>query len=500
MPAVAPPKPSPSRIASKRSFEASEKPNHSSPQKRMRLGTEEADCSAESIPQQPKPLRAKRPYASFLESPVELSPSSPTRKRYCPESVDSSVVQWVESAPASKSYRERHCRSDTFLAQPDADIICRRLTKSAPTMEYSQDADGYTVPPTPTSTRVYSYDENDDSRASRPGPAVSEVSSVSTGGRKSLVDDPFYRDNNLAENNIFIRDFFEELPEGIAILVDRIRKGRDASVIRQDERLHDLEMGAAEAAVENYFKATVFPDPGPSDCLKRIDKIPMAKNAAPNVGSKLKVSNPMPDMLYGYNRQGAFSEHQVQLRFMGNEMTANSQGLLCPFFVIEFKADGPGGSGSMWVATNQCLGGSASCVNIVERLNLQLRQCNKRPLNSAAFSIAMNGTEARLYVSWKHEELKYYARKVDSFLLQRPKDYVEFNHHVLNIIDWGKDERLKDIQRALDSLQENRRVLSEQAKSRPPPTSAEASSSSSKRRPSRGSNAMRENPQPTHSS
>ncbi|KAF4637559.1 hypothetical protein G7Y89_g541 [Cudoniella acicularis] len=36
---------------------------------------------------------------------------------------------------------------------------------------------------------------------------------------------------------------------------------------------------------------------------------------------------------------------------------------------VEFKADGPGGSGSLWVATNQCLGASVSCVNIAERLN-----------------------------------------------------------------------------------------------------------------------------------
>jgi len=112
--------------------------------------------------------------------------------------------------------------------------------------------------------------------------------------------------------------------------------------------------------------------------------------------------------------------------------------LIYPFFVIEFKADGPGGSGSMWVATNQCLGGSASCVNIAECLNRQLRQCeNKKvqPMGSAAFSIAMNGTEARLYVSWKHDELDYYMRNVKSFLLQEPEQYVQFRKYVLNIIE-----------------------------------------------------------------
>lgn len=57
----------------------------------------------------------------------------------------------------------------------------------------------------------------------------------------------------------------------------------------------------------------------------------------------------------------------------------------------------------------------------------------------------MNGTEARLYISWKHDELQYYTRKVDSFLLQKPKDYVEFRKYVRNIIDWSKDKRLNKI-------------------------------------------------------
>jgi hypothetical protein len=68
------------------------------------------------------------------------------------------------------------------------------------------------------------------------------------------------------------------------------------------------------------------------------------------------------------------------------KVVANTQGMVYPFF---------GGSGSMWVVTNQCV-------------NRQLRQCkNKevRPIETAAFSIAMNGTEARLYISWKNNDL-----------------------------------------------------------------------------------------------
>ncbi|KAH7321945.1 hypothetical protein BKA65DRAFT_529115 [Rhexocercosporidium sp. MPI-PUGE-AT-0058] len=279
-------------------------------------------------------------------------------------------------------------------------------------MEYRQGSDVFALPPTPASTKscLYRADAEDDSQVS---------------SRKSLVEDPYYRDNNLAENNIYMRSFYEEILVDIAGLVDHVRKDRDSPGVSPDQ------IGTGEPDVEGYFYAHVFPDPEPTDILQRTDRNSMAKHAVPDFGSKLKVSIPVPDILLGYNRNGAFSQQQPQLRAMVNEMVANTQGLVYPFFVID-----------MWVATNQCLGGSASCVNIAERLNRQLRQCqnNKiRPVDSAAFSIAMNGTEARLYVSWKHDELKYYTRKVDSFLLQKPKDYTEFRKHVLNII--GAPER-----------------------------------------------------------
>jgi hypothetical protein len=63
------------------------------------------------------------------------------------------------------------------------------------------------------------------------------------------------------------------------------------------------------------------------------------------------------------------------------------------------------------------------------------------------------------YVSWKPDELKYYMRKVKSFLLQEPEKYVEFRKHVWNIIDWGKGKRLKEIRKSLDSLLEESRKI-----------------------------------------
>lgn len=106
----------------------------------------------QTIQQQPKPLPLKRPHAAFLEDSVDQRPSSPALKRYCPEAVHSFVTQWVESGSGSESYRERHCRSDTFLGYSDIEPIPRRLTKSAPGMEHKKDAGGYALPQTPYSS------------------------------------------------------------------------------------------------------------------------------------------------------------------------------------------------------------------------------------------------------------------------------------------------------------------------------------------------------------
>ena len=428
--------------------------------------------------QQPKPLPPKRPFTLFLEDSVDQLPSNPALKRHHPESV---VIQWLESISGSESYWERHCRSDT-LDHSDGELIPRRLTKSVPNVEYTRDAEGFVLPPTPTSRYASSV-------------APSDISSAFTGlSRKKLVEDPFYRVMNLAENNISIRSVHEEFPEDIAGLVDHVRKDRDSpgpslDQLRQDTDLHRLEMGTGESDVEEYFHANVFPNPKLSDSLQGTNRNPMAKQVVPDVGSELRVSTPVPDMLYGYSCNGAFHQQQAQLLSMGTEMVANSQGLIYPFFVIEFVADGPEGCGSLWVATNQCLGGSASCVNIAERLNHQLRHYKSdkaRPINSATFSIAMSGTEARLYISWKPNELDYYMQKVESFILQKPEQYVEFRKYVRNIIDWGKEKRLKQIQESLDNLlEESKRRTPEVAKSHPPPSDNSASNSTHKRKASR---------------
>ncbi|CAG9938907.1 unnamed protein product [Clonostachys rosea f. rosea IK726] len=411
----------------------------------------------------PKPMP---PYVSFLENFIDPSQSDP-----CTDLEHNLILKWLESVGSD---RDTYCRSDSYLQLTKDDPIPRGLTKSEPAMSYTEGADGSAGPQTPAS--VGSYPQADADNRSITSSNITGSLGLS---RRSLVESPLYREINLAANNIYIRPLNEQLPVHITEIVQRVKRDRDSpgpssEDIRQDTKLNELWMGAGEPDVENYFRDKIFPTPEPSDTLKRNDRQPMAKYTIPSTGFDLKVSTPVPDMLFGYNRLKAFPQQQAQLFSMGTEMVANSQGLMYPFFVIEFKGEGPSGAGNLWVATNQCLGGSASCVNMVENLNHRLMQCKNdliRPIDSAAFSIAMSGTEARLYISWKNNKLDYYMSNVDNFLLHDPEHFLKFRKYVRNIIDWGRDERMEGIRKSLDDLlEESRKIASAAAKSRVPPS------------------------------
>ena len=193
-----------------------------------------------------------------------------------------------------------------------------------------------------------------------PDKSFSTMSTVSGfSGRRRGVEEPCYREIDLAENRIFLRSSCDPFPEDIATLVGAISQDHHSPGPSPDEVMHNpgleaLEMGTGEPEVEDYFRANVFTKPSPTDVIKRIEKAPMVKRVVPDLGSEFKLSTPFPDVLYRFNRVRAFTQRQqTLLRRMDNEMVANSQGLLYPFFSIEYKSDGPGGAGSLWSATNQ---------------------------------------------------------------------------------------------------------------------------------------------------
>ncbi|KAM0346695.1 hypothetical protein ACHAPU_005408 [Fusarium lateritium] len=254
------------------------------------------------------------------------------------------------------------------------------------------------------------------SRASTPGTQSEMVGSfdapttTNTPNRSygSLVENPRYKDMNLAQNNIFIRDARTQLPSHISALVrsltpDRVSTLPPPEEVEDNNDLFAMEIEASEAKVDNFFRTYITPISSQDDVIWRSDRVFVCKDAMPPTLPSFKLSTPVPDMLYGYNHFNAFDlEHRNEIATTGNAAFANNEGLMYPFFAVEFKGDGPSSRGSLWVATNQCLGMSTACVNIAEKLNERLGKCEFVPIrqiNSASFSIVMNGTEARLHVS-----------------------------------------------------------------------------------------------------
>jgi hypothetical protein len=338
--------------------------------------------------------------------------------------------------------------------------------------EWSEgNVDGIVLPPTPASSFSLSYQVDEENGAwATPTKLVKPADFTETTPcrkRKRLVELPTYRSTNLDENKIHLWPLDEPLPEHIADLVKYMGRDRDSPGSSQHQKnwepvLNNLWMGTGEDKVEDFAKEKIFPDCKSPDSLHRMSRQPMAKRAVPNPSKKYRVSIPYPDLCYGYHLR-AFPQHKAQLNDMGDEMLAGSQhhSVLYPFLVAELKGDG----GKFAVATNQCIGGAATCVNVAETLNGRLKDLKLPTINSAAFSIAMNGSEVRLHVSWKDEAKDCcYLAKVDDFLLSKERGTI--CKYVRNILDWGRDKRLNEIRTSLDRLAESNKRDSRPARSR----------------------------------
>lgn len=416
--------------------------------------------------QHPQPRRLPSPLASV--SKQLLRPVDP---------LDAFVSQWLQSVGSSE--RTRNCRSDSSLGHlRDEDVQpalepnlsrSKRARSAPPDMERKdKDNQGFAVPQTPAS--MSGSDARGRSATAHTASSTTTSRSRSGGPR---VEDPLYR-WNLLHNNISMQRNGFPLPDHVASTVEYVRtKQRDSPERTDEELMNDgdrwsmFDEPRGEDQVAGYYKEHVFPTAkDPDGILQMRTSTPMARQVVPFVsGAPVSFCVPAPDIAYGYKRSNAFTDpkHQTLLGNMLHEVAANNDSgvrdtLLYPFFIVEFKAN----NGNMWVASNQCLGGTSACVNIAESLNRRLFEASQTKdgivttdtIDSSAFSVAMNGQDARIYVSWKQDELNYYMTNVDSYALSRPDEYRRFRRMVRNIVDWGRNDRLKAIQKGMDQLLE----------------------------------------------
>ncbi|PFH63399.1 hypothetical protein XA68_12363 [Ophiocordyceps unilateralis] len=397
------------------------------------------------------------------------------------ESLHSFVLDWLDSVGSEKI--KKRCLSVSHLDGKHGDPAARAI-KSDPGMTSRRDPHGFTVPPTPAST----------------GPRYSsEGSSHVSSTTRSNPRNPRYRRNNLELNHIYVKSALSALPDHLSSQIDRVRARRRSPELSNDElnrAMHQVDClaaGCSEDQLAKFLHHAVFPDPdfdaiyGSRTGLAANSNTLMAQHLVPAVNSNYRVTQPKPDNLYGYSpkRGEAFTESQFLAQTMIHKSNpgyadATPRGLRFPFFAIEFKAGG-GTCGDLWVAVNQCAADSSACLNALGQLNSALEACKSaRRIDNLSYSIAVDNRLAELYISWKEDDLNYYLRQIDTFVLSRPEEFKNFRKQVRNILDWGKDRRLPQIRDALYIiLEENKKSASAIAKSRP---RSDSSRGSGKRR------------------
>jgi hypothetical protein len=201
--------------------------------------------------QEPRPLPLQRPFASFLGDSLDMLVPNHDVNGYGPEPVDDFVSQWLESISGPHSYRQGHCRSDTFLGQSDGDLVSRRLTKSAPNLQYVWNAGGFALPtPTPASTQSFSRQEDmEDSQwaSSYPLATESDIISASTGSSRSkkLVESPLYLDADLATND-FLPASWDDSSGNSSREHISSSSSRGSSVVTAEEGLLVREIGISD--------------------------------------------------------------------------------------------------------------------------------------------------------------------------------------------------------------------------------------------------------------
>lgn len=309
-----------------------------------------------------------------------------------------------------------------------------------------------------------------------------------------------YRRLCLFDNHIYIRHPANPLPSTVAMSVEQmvcaepntcaLLPDQVASAIYE---LDDLGLDCCESQVTSCLSNCIFPLPkkiavyGPATGLCATTGVPMARHLVPpqQLAASFPVSRPRPDLLYGYPHD-SISSTELKWLFTETQRIALSHlhpqlplyadagdGLLFPFFAIEFKA-ATGTGGNLWIATNQCAGASAACLQAVDRLNAVLGEhgCEERVPN-LCYSIAVDNNLAQLHVAWK-DDAGFYVKRLDNFLLSIPEHLVSLRRRVLNILEWGRNGnpggRLSNIRVALDIIMGvSQRVASEAAKSQPGP-------------------------------
>ncbi|KAL9039960.1 MAG: hypothetical protein Q9180_002212 [Flavoplaca navasiana] len=195
-----------------------------------------------------------------------------------------------------------------------------------------------------------------------------------------------------------------------------------------------------------------------------------------------RISNPKPDILYGYDL-ASFTEEEALVNASYKKIASISEGIAHPFFDIEVKT-----GGDFEEAVDVACTGGAAMVQAHRRLQalvISTDSKTKGPTNNKpyadtstmAYSMVLMPFVACIYVHWaevKGERVVYHMHLAGSYAINMVKNMKECRAAVRNVLDWGLGERRKDINGLLQTIHERYKETTKGAKGKG--KSAEATS------------------------
>ncbi|KAI0161906.1 hypothetical protein GGR52DRAFT_144545 [Hypoxylon sp. FL1284] len=223
----------------------------------------------------------------------------------------------------------------------------------------------------------------------------------------------------------------------------------DESEGEEDRTTGDyMGLPVKESAVRTAYEQTLFAeaiDRAGKGRVVGVSQAPMVAESLPQMRNAptLALPIPVPDSLFGCPRslvgalfsQCSTTEHMTALTTEYHLAKALDE-MLFPGFVAEFK------SSSLWVAENQVINGLVACSYMVGQFHDRLCQRlsgDKLELDTTAFGLASDGSQARMYVSWREirdETIHYEVRFVDTFDLMKDEQYEKMRMNVINVFHW----------------------------------------------------------------
>ena len=421
------------------------------------------------------PITCPRPQRSLKRKAQEFSESDghPAKRQliqlWIDETLDTSATR-----PVSRS------RSDTFLIMSkrddkysggSTDGHCRRSQSNLFTPLTPASMAPPAIPPafgqsrqSPSDTSCPESVTSQSKKSSVKNPCMESFTSDSGqgGGHKNRTRQPDYR-NDIARHGISIADRHTGLPEALgSVPMDIITRTRNSPELNEEQVRRIQNNLAASANVSEpvfniRFQTTgLLPDFDfhrasslASDTLFSREPVPHKNDLGiPHVAT------PKPDFAYGV-AESVFSDRERGLTShpLLHPYAAPTTDCLFPFFTVELKS--PSRGGTIWAAENQNAGSGAHSVNSLHTLYEYTKTQRKVELaKTFVFSCCVDYTSAHIYVHWCSDEKE--RLHVSSYLQQynfhQPRDVMDFRTTIRNIIEYGVDNRLKEIKSALAEI------------------------------------------------